>query len=39
MWVYYCVENQNKVSRSDLFSKKNLYGMNGENGPKGGIPI
>ena len=33
------MENLNKVSRSDLFSKKNLYGMNGENGLKEGIPI
>ena len=36
MLVYYCMENYNKVGRSDLFSIKNIYGMNGENMAKKG---
>ena len=31
MWVYYCMENWNKVGRSELFSKKNIYGINERN--------
>ena len=30
------MENENKVGRSDLFSKKYIYGMNGENMAKKG---